>query len=42
MTPWYLFAPIKASPRQQLHSPAIDAHGHAKAVKFDLMEPLRP
>ena len=35
-------APIEARPRQQLHSPALDARGHAKAVELDLMEPLRP
>src|SRR5208282_6941591 len=34
-------ARIESSPRQQLRSPAFDTHGHAEAIKFDLMEPLR-
>ena len=32
----------KAGSRQQLHPLALDARGHAKAVEFDLMKPLRP
>ena len=35
-------APIEPRPRQQLHTPTLDARGHAEAVELDLMQPLRP
>jgi len=33
---------VEAGPSQKLHSAVIDARGHAKAVEFDFMQPLRP
>jgi hypothetical protein len=35
-------APVEPGPGQKLHAAIIEARGHAKAVQFDFMQPLRP
>ena len=34
--------PVKPGASQKLHSAVIDPRGHAKAVQFNFMQPLRP
>ena len=34
--------PVEAGPGQELHTSIVDASGHAKAVKFYFVYPLRP
>ena len=38
---WIFVAPVEAGPSQELRAAIVDARGHAKAVQFDLVEPLR-
>jgi hypothetical protein len=39
---WIFVGPVEPGPRQKLHATVVDPRGHAKAVEFDFMQPLRP
>jgi hypothetical protein len=39
---WIFAGPEEPGSGQQLRMAVVDARGHAKAVQFDFMQPLRP
>jgi hypothetical protein len=39
---WIFVAPVEPGASQELHAAVVDARGHAIAVQFDFMQPLRP
>ena len=38
---WIFGRPIEAGPGKELHAAIVDARGHAIAVEFDFVDPLR-
>ena len=38
---WIFVGPIEPGPSQKLNAAVVDARGHAEAVEFDFMQPLR-